>query len=527
MTASPKCEKPVYEEDVVIAAASEPPERVARTASEARDDLEKKLATALGELRNARRDSERMAEELRKRNVQLDLLWQMAFFSQQDPDKPALLQAFIDSVCQQCAWPIGVAYLPVDEGLLKATRFYVDQDNVAGLRLCDVLKETPIEKGEGLAGRVYEFGRTEFIEDLTNISNTQRAAFFAELGVKSAFAIPIRAFGEVAAVVEFFSTASVQQDREFMHFVEAASLQLGTGVERRESEIQLRENIASLEGLNKELSEAQHQLVQSEKLASLGQLAAGVAHEINNPIGFVLSNFNTLKEYLATLATLTNKYVEFERAVGAPSGTAAALAKSIKDYRDENDVPFILEDADCLSDESIDGLNRVREIVAGLKSFARVDGPEFCEASLNDLLEVSLRMVWNDLKYKCEIKRNLAEIPPIRCHPGQINQVFTNLLVNAGQAIETSGVITVNTYQQAQEVVVEIVDNGKGIPADIRAEIFNPFFTTKPVGEGTGLGLSVSYGIVQKHRGEIAVESEVGKGTTFRVSFPLDVNIEK
>jgi PAS domain S-box-containing protein len=281
-------------------------------------------------------------------------------------------------------------------------------------------------------------------------------------------------------------------------------------------------DITEQERVEQKLKQAQSHLVQSEKLASIGQLAAGVAHEINNPTGFIMSNLGTLKEYLETYRELVQRYAELERAV-APnaSGETAALIESVKELRESEDLEFIEEDVRQLLEESLEGTVRIRDIVQNLKSFARVDESEIKEADLNECLESTIKMAWNELKYKCTVHRKFSDIPPLRCNPGQLNQVFINLLVNAAHAIPEKGDVTVETLSDDKGVTVRIADTGAGIPADKLSKIFEPFFTTKKQGVGTGLGLSISYGIVEKHGGTLQVDSEVGRGTVFTIFLPF------
>jgi len=269
------------------------------------------------------------------------------------------------------------------------------------------------------------------------------------------------------------------------------------------------------------LKDTQAQLLQSEKMASIGQLAAGVAHEINNPIGYVHSNLGTLQIYVRGLLNLLNTYERLWQTV--PEGLQHLIAP-ITSVKAEVDYEFVQHDLPQLLLESREGIERVKKIVLDLRDFSHGGQNENDEWNVIDIrrgLESTLNIVWNELKYKAEIVKNFSPIPPIECIPSQINQVFLNLLVNAGQAINERGVITLSTSCTDEEVCVEISDDGCGIPKKQLARIFDPFFTTKPVGKGTGLGLALSYGIVQKHQGRIEVDSEVGKGTSFRVFLPI------
>lgn len=271
------------------------------------------------------------------------------------------------------------------------------------------------------------------------------------------------------------------------------------------------------------LQAAQAQLVQSEKMASVGQLAAGIAHEINNPVAFVRSNLVTLDTYIKALAELVATYEKLGQAAkaGDEAGIKAAL-EAVDAACDDEDFEFVVEDSGDIIKESTAGADRVTSIVQGLKNFSRLDENEIKEADVNEGIESTLKIARNEIKYRCEVETSLSELPMIRCFPGQLNQVFLNLLVNAAQAIEEKGQVRIASFSRDDCVFVEISDDGCGIPEENLKSIFNPFFTTKDVGEGTGLGLSISYAIVQKHGGEILVRSEVGKGTTFTIQLPLD-----
>jgi PAS domain S-box-containing protein len=285
----------------------------------------------------------------------------------------------------------------------------------------------------------------------------------------------------------------------------------------------LSQQLAALTESNRKLEEAQFQLLQSEKLASIGQLAAGVAHEINNPIGFINSNLGTLGGYVESLLAIDAAYTSAQRAL-EPSVQLAF--ESVNALKTESDHAFMVEDLRQLIKESRDGLERVKTIVRDLKDFARVGSAEWAWADIHQGLESTLNIVWNELKYKATVEREYGTLPQVHCIPSQLNQVFMNLLVNAAHAIEGQGVIRVRTGWNDQQVWVEVIDTGVGIPPENINRIFDPFFTTKALGKGTGLGLSLAWGIVQRHRGTIEVESQPGKGSTFRVVLPINGTAE-
>jgi signal transduction histidine kinase len=266
-----------------------------------------------------------------------------------------------------------------------------------------------------------------------------------------------------------------------------------------------------------QLQATESQLLQQEKMASIGQLAAGVAHEINNPMGFISSNLGALGKYTDRLKSFFAVVDEVMALPELPGGVREKIAASRKSMK----IDFMLTDIPNLLAESADGADRVRKIVQDLKGFSRVDEAECSPADLNQCLESTISIIWNDLKDKVQLTKEFGDIPNVTCRPQQLNQVFMNILQNAGQAIEHDGIIKVSTSCDNESVFVGISDNGCGIAPENLTRIFEPFFTTKPVGKGTGLGLSISYDIVRKHGGEIEAISEVGSGTTFRVRIPL------
>jgi len=271
------------------------------------------------------------------------------------------------------------------------------------------------------------------------------------------------------------------------------------------------------EELNVRFNAAQEQLLQSEKLASIGQLAAGVAHEINNPIGYVHSNLGSLQEYVGNLFALIDVY---ERAMRAHD--PLSMRAEIDDTRERLDVDFISRDLPQLLTESRQGIERVTAIVRDLRDFSRSDREHAWRlADLHAGLDSTINIVWNELRYKARLEKDYGTLPMIECLQSELNQVFMNLLLNAGQAIDGEGVISVRTGHEPGQVWVEIGDTGNGIPPEVLQRIFDPFFTTKPVGKGTGLGLSISYGIVAKHHGRIEVESTPQAGSRFRVILPV------
>jgi len=290
-------------------------------------------------------------------------------------------------------------------------------------------------------------------------------------------------------------------------------------VEARQRMVELTHANAELRELNARLEQAQSQLVQSEKMASIGLLAAGVAHEINNPIGYIQSNLGTLETYIKEFIAMLDGYEKVELSMPDRS----ELFAEVVELKKGGDLAYLKQDVVTLMAESHEGIDRVKQIVQNLRDFSRVDVEEkWIEEDIHHGLDSTLNVIWNELKYKCEVVKEYGVLPPVECLLFQLNQVFMNLLVNAAQSIETRGTITIRTGMQGNDQVwIEIVDSGKGIPPENLNRIFDPFFTTKPIGKGTGLGLSVSFSIIKKHHGRIEVESTEGKGSTFRVWLPI------
>lgn len=270
-----------------------------------------------------------------------------------------------------------------------------------------------------------------------------------------------------------------------------------------------------LKGMVQQLQETQQQLIRSEKLASIGRLSAGIAHEINNPVGFVSSNSTSLLGYISRIKEILKMY-------------RLGMKKELIDKREKQlKIDFILTDIDKLIMENIEGLARITNIVSNLKKFSRDNQTEeFVLSDINDGMRSVLILVKNETKYYADLKTDFGDIGQVACNISELNQIFLNIIINAVQAIKEQarnekGLITITTWKDSDWIYCSIADDGPGIPIEIRDKIFDPFFTTKPVGTGTGLGLSISYEIVvNKHKGDIRVTSEVGKGTTFTIMIP-------
>lgn len=312
--------------------------------------------------------------------------------------------------------------------------------------------------------------------------------------------------------------ASIEEIEKQKRNIEAAKNEINKNMivlDKQKNEIE--EKNTELNTVLTNLKETQQQLVQSEKMASLGQLTAGVAHEINNPINFVSANIKPLKDDLTDLVG----YLNFYRNTIKEKGLEDAFGGQDK-LPEENEINLVLQEVEDLLRGIEEGAARTAEIVKGLRNFSRLDQDALKKANLNEGIESTLTLLHSTYKDRINIVKDFGNIPEVECFPGQINQVFMNLFSNAIQAIQGTGSIFVSTQPTDEDkVCISIKDTGGGIPEEIRSKIFDPFFTTKDVGKGTGLGLSISYGIIQKHNGTIEVLSESGVGSTFIITLPI------
>jgi len=390
---------------------------------------------------------------------------------------------------------------------------------VASHGLSEEIKETTrLNLGERVAGYVASTGKAEvFIGSVADDARFENLHLKDRKEIKSSIVYPLQLDAMIFGVLNINRTT---KDDHFqpsdLHKTAIFASLVTLALENSRLYKQLASNI-------KRLEDTQIQLVQSEKLASVGQLAAGIAHEINNPVGFITSNLGTLAKYVGIFKKLLAEYKILDSTIqDSKAEHVQAIRKRIEKIRQKEDLAAILDDVGELLSESKEGATRVKEIVQGLQSFARIDQAQLKEADINEGIEATLKIIWNELKYKCKVHKSLEKIPKIRCYPSQLNQVFMNLLMNAAQAIPERGNITIETKATDTHIIIRISDTGTGIPPEHLAKLFDPFFTTKEVGKGTGLGLSISHGIVQMHNGTIEVESEVDKGTTFTIHLPLE-----
>lgn len=430
-----------------------------------------------------------------------DYLLAVARLTQVDTGLTAIVDGFLSASLDYLGAKVG-RYSYLSNGKLTTTGM-VGADIEIPAFTKEVYKEI-----YGLQGRKLIF-RSDF-------KQSEVAQAMSELGVNRIGFIPILCFGKVATVCEIYLPEDMDFKTEILDQCEVSAYQISRILEGNINKKKLESSYAEITASHDKLKQAQSQLVQSEKMASLGQLAAGVAHEINNPIGFVMSNVGTLKDY----STVLSKYVDLS--LDIMSSLESQEASAIKQLDEEEDLKFIVSDIGEIMEDCADGLRRVKDIVANLKSFARSDEEEMAEVDVNQCIENTIKVVWNELKYKVTLHRDYqSDLPNVKGHEGQIGQVIMNMLVNAAQAIEDRGDVFLCTLLTDRGVQIQIQDTGKGMSDAVKAKIFDPFYTTKGVNEGTGLGLSISFGIIESHGGTIRVDSKEGEGTIFKIELPV------
>lgn len=390
---------------------------------------------------------------------------------------------------------------------------------VAGIDLPDGVIGKVVPMGQEILGHVAKSGEPLLLngtlpEELRHLRPNRR-----EGRVSSSICWPLLDDEQVVGAVainraagsEPFTRAEMEQGSVVIEFI---SLMFQNATLQQ----QQAQQISALESMNRQMKDVQMQLIQSEKLASIGQLAAGVAHEINNPLAYVNANLNSLKRYTDHLF----RYVEGIESLREMLEGDPEIQQRLAALGQPLDLPFLKTDIVEIIDESTDGMRRVKQIVQELKTFSRMDDANTDEVDLHECLTGALKMVGHELKHKADIVEEYGEVPLVECVPAQIGQVFLNLLINAAQAIRYWGTITVSTGTTDDGMVrVTVRDTGVGMSEEDQKRIFEPFYTTKPVGQGTGLGLAVSFNIVNRHGGRIEVESEVDKGTAFTVCLPV------
>ncbi len=390
--------------------------------------------------------------------------------------------------------------------------------------LKETFKQSPFDElMNALSCYVSEKKQFHRSEDVRNITDDNAKKILLRFEINEVIALPIFSLEHMAGVIYLFTEKIKPDQRLFVQLFHDAMQQLGIMIEHRHQEDKLRESYEEIKVTNDALKKAQKQLIQSEKMASVGQLSAGIAHEINNPMGFIKSNIGSLVDYIENF----EQYIRDSKQIiglSEKSGNDALInvAKKLDANWQSVDMEFLLEDSSVLLKESQQGIERVVDIVGGLKRFARQSDNTKEPCNICDIVEEALKLANNELKYTVNINKSLEQVKVFNANSGELTQVFLNILINAAQAIEDDGDITITVFEENEGAAITIADTGCGIDQKYLDTIFDPFFTTKEIGVGTGLGLSISYGIIEDHGGIINVKSEVGKGTEFYIWLPYN-----
>ncbi len=351
-----------------------------------------------------------------------------------------------------------------------------------------------------------------------------------ELGftIGSYLTFPISSYNKVLYLLLYFipDTDMDKVSMKQINVINKACEQLTMLLERRQAETSLKKQYQRLKNTLIELKGTKEELKNQEKMASIGQMAAGIAHEINNPLSYVISNFSSMDRYLNSIMQLQDLQAEFLNSIDLKQDHHVhALKQSIHDFHEDQDISFVLEDIRAVVSDSHSGLTRVKNIISDLKSFTYSQSTDLEECHIEQVIEETLKILKYDIDESIKINKELSQLPEFMAHNGLMQQVITNLVKNAAQALTEAETkkptIIINTSLKEDLIFISIKDNGPGIPEDVRSNIFEPFFTTKKVGEGTGLGLSVTFNIIKKLGGEIHLNSEVNHFTEFVISFPI------
>ena len=420
-----------------------------------------------------------------------------------EADSPAeSVEKILQTICECLDWDLG-AFWRVDSpaNRLRSAAIW-RQPGVQAAALEAMTQHLVMDRGAGLTGRVWDCAEPEWIAEIAADSRFPRHSAAIADGFHTAFAVPILLRGQCLGVLEFFSLVSRPAEPGLLEMMGSLGTQIGQFMDR----YQMRARV-----------------VQSEKLASLGMLSAGVAHEINNPLAYIATNLAVLERDSRFLLALLTMY---ENGADSLAASQPELHRQIEQFAAEVDLVYVRENMGKILESTRHGVKRVADIVQNLRGFTRLDRAEDNQADINEAISAALEMLRGRLdRYGITIEEHKSELPLVAGSPAQLNQVFLNLLVNAMQAIEVvhrdDGRITIVTEEKADEIWVEVSDNGCGIPEENLPRIFTPFFTTKEVGDGTGLGLSITHGIILDHGGRLQVESIAGQGTCFRVMLPI------
>lgn len=456
-----------------------------------------------------------------KRAAQLDLLTTLARFSKNEVDLQGCLSEITGSIhtvlgAQTCH----VLCVNPDAGLTGS-------EHVLGKPAIPQEALQTWAQDPASAGSISEKAIAEGVTQICIERDDdlhRRAKDHMGINVFGSLAFPVLCDDRCIAVIQCLLDEREMQEVsvELTRTIEKAIEQFGVLLERRHAEEQLADQYERLRSTLEELKQTQSQLVQSEKMASIGQLAAGIAHEINNPIAYIKSNFTIFDDYLASMLKLVAMHRAFLESIDrADLDRVKSLRTEIGHYSQNVDIDFMLDDLRALVVDSQEGVQRVAEIVTDLKDFSRSDVAPAASMDLHQGLDSTLKIASLKLMDGIEVTKAYGQVPNVYCHAGQINQVFMNLIMNAAEAMEGKGILHLSTCQEGGNAVIRIRDTGPGIPESVINHIFDPFYTTKPVGKGTGLGLSISYGIIQRHNGTLSVDSSPDQGAEFCIVLPI------
>ncbi len=366
--------------------------------------------------------------------------------------------------------------------------------------------------------RIYGYAPAELIgEHFTKIVAPDKTQFWRELHDKY-----MRMSGEEIRGYSDIRTEWIVRHKDGKPITILADAARITSEDGKHKKVTFVMNISEMAKLRENLRQSEMQLMQAEKMSSLGQMVAGVAHEVNTPLGYVKSNLQLLLDAQKELQSILALYQKLKEQI--LHGSSTAVAKLLNDIEEQSETATLHAEVEKMCLNSLDGIERIQDLVASLKNFSRLDEAAFKQIDLNENIESTLKIAAHLIREKgIKVEKDFGTLPEIPAYPAQLNQVFLNLLTNAVQAItHDKGKIKISTRKEGEQVVVKVSDNGTGIQPEHLNKIFEPFFTTKEVGKGTGLGLSIVYKIIEKHGGKISVDSTVGKGSTFTVILPIE-----
>ena len=341
--------------------------------------------------------------------------------------------------------------------------------------------------------------------------------------IKEIILIPLICYSQPVAMVEVYLDRNICASK-FTPLLSAIADQLGILLEKSYSQNCVETNNKILQKSMKKNKATESKLVQNERMVVLGQLAAGVVHEIKNPLSYVCSNNQSMSNYATVFKDFLGLVKQCVTSINEDKLHVESHFEELKRYIKDNNLVSIVEDFSLITKDAEEGLNRVKEIVTGVSLYSRKQKDEMSIVNLNECLDSCLHVQWNELKYQCKVSKHLSELPDIETYPIKLNQVITNLIINARQSMESHGELTIKSWCDDDYVYASVQDNGYGIPSDIRERIFEPFFTTKPIGEGTGLGLSICANLIDECKGKLSVESKVGYGSIFTITLPRKTN---